>query len=105
MSAENLIQKRTGVFALPSLNMHDLREAITKAKEDRDECLRFLRGVIVETWHTPTIELFARLDGDIHELDLLRKRELSLLVDGREPEVKQEITEATETPNQGGTEA
>lgn len=86
-------------------NLQAVREAITKAKEDRDECLRFLRGIILETWHTPTIELFARLDGDVHELDLLRKRELSLLVDGKEPEFLQEITEATEIPNQGGTQA
>jgi hypothetical protein len=88
-----------------SANLQELREAITTAKEDRDECLRFLRGIILKTWHTPTIELFAKLEGDVHELDLLRKRELSLLVDGKEPELLQETTEGTEIPNQGGTEA
>jgi len=88
-----------------SANLQELREAIRIAKEDRDECLRFLRGIILETWHTPTIKLFAKLEGDVHELDLLRKRELSLLVDGREPEAEQETTEGTENPNQGGAES
>lgn len=92
-----------------SANLQAVREAITKAHEDRDECLRFLRGVIVETSHTPTIELFSRLDGDIHELDLLRKRELSLLVDGREPEAEGNRQEAEgtrpENLNQGGSES
>jgi hypothetical protein len=86
--------------------MKELREAIRIAKEDRDECLRFLRGIILETWHTPTIELFAKLEGDVHELDLLRKRELSLIETGKEPEVMPtEHTEHTENLNQGGTES
>ena len=67
-----------------SASLQDLREAITTAQGDRDECMRFLRGIILETWHTPTIELFAKLQGDVHELDLLRKRELDLLVHGQE---------------------
>lgn len=76
--------------------LEDIRTAALYAKEDRDECLRTLRSVIVATQHVETMELFARLQGDIHELDLLRKRELSLLVDGREPEAQQEKTEVTE---------
>lgn len=63
-----------------------IRTAAVHAKEDRDECLRTLRSVIVKTQHVETMELFARLQGDIHEIDLLRKRELSLITDGREPE-------------------
>ena len=77
-------------------NLQQLREAITTATEDRDEMLRFFRPVIRGTYQKHLWEQFARLEGNIHELDLLRKRELSLLVDGREPEVEQEKTEGTE---------
>ena len=85
-----------------SANLQELREAITTAKEDRDELLRFFRPVIRGTYvvgfdlKNPKylMEQFARLEGNIHELDLLRKRELSLLVDGKEPE----------SLNQGGDE-
>jgi len=66
-------------------NLQQLREAITTAMEDRDEMLRFFRPVIRGTYQKHLWDQFARLEGDIHELDLLRKRELSLLVDGREP--------------------
>lgn len=114
MSAANPIQKRAGVPALPSANLQELREAIRIAKEDRDECLRFFKPVIRGAYvvgfdlEKPKylMERFARLDGNIHELDLLRKRELSLLGDGKEPEgFTTEDTENTESLNQGGTEA
>lgn len=96
-----------------SATLQELREAIRIAKEDRDELLRFFKPVIRGTYvvgfdlENPKylMEQFARLEGNIHELDLLRKRELSLLVDGKEPQLSQETTEATENPNQGGSEA
>lgn len=67
-------------------NLQQLREAITTATEDRDEMLRFFRPVIRGTYQKHLWDQFARLEGDIHELDLLRKRELSLLCNGTEPE-------------------
>lgn len=67
-----------------SANLHELREAITKAHEDRDDMLRFFRPVIRGTYQAYLIEQFARLEADVHELDLLRKRELELLVHGKE---------------------
>lgn len=89
-----------------SANLQTVREAITKAKEDRDEMLRFFRPVIRGTYQKYLWEQFARLEADVHELDLLRKRELSLLVDGREPEdLTTEHTEHTEKLNQGGSES
>ena len=67
-----------------SANLQGLREAITQAHEDRDECLRFFRRIIRGLHQAPLLEMFARLEADVHELDLLRKRELALLVHGTE---------------------
>jgi len=87
-------------------NLQAVREAITKAKEDRDECLRFFRPVIRGTYQIYLWEQFARLEADVHELDLLRKIELGLIATGKETEVMPtEHTEGTENLNQGGSEA
>lgn len=67
-----------------SARLQDLREAITTAQEDRDECLRLFRPVIRGTRQMHLVEQYARLEADVHELDLLRKRELDLLVHGQE---------------------
>ncbi len=64
-------------------NLSDLQEALSVCREDLLQCLRDLREFIAYSHQTATMELFARLEGNIHELDLLRKRECELLANGR----------------------
>lgn len=65
-------------------NLSALQEAVSVASIDLAQCLDEMRRVIAETQHEPTMQLFAKIEGDIHEIDLLRKRELTLLTHGRE---------------------
>jgi len=69
-----------------SENLQAVHEAITLVKEDRDEVLRLLRPVLRSTGQAHVVEQWARLEADIHELDLLRRRELCLIESGRESE-------------------
>lgn len=68
-------------------NLTAIHEAIAVAREDRALCLlnlgRILRRLKASEEDLGTL---AKLDGDLHELDLLHRRELSLISDGREPE-------------------
>ncbi len=64
-------------------NLSDLQEALSVCREDLHQCLRELRDFIAATHQTATMELFAKLDGNLHELDLLRNRECELLANGR----------------------
>lgn len=65
-------------------NLSAIREAAAVAREDLFEALRAARDAMLRL--PGGTELFARIDGNLHELDLLRRRELSVLVNGREPE-------------------
>lgn len=66
------------------MSLNELREAISTAKDDRDEMLRFFRPVIHSAGQAVLVEQWARLEANVHELDLLRKRELDVLVHGKE---------------------
>lgn len=59
---------------------HDLRESCDALKQE----LKRLGSPLAQ-------ELMARLSGDVHELRLLRRREVCLISSGREP---QEMTNA-----------
>lgn len=67
-------------------NLSAIHEAIAIAREDRALCLlnlgRILRGLKATEEDLGTL---AKLDGDLHELDLLQRRELSLISNGKEP--------------------
>jgi len=65
-------------------NLSDLREAIALATTDLAKALDDMRAVVAATQHEPTCALFSRIEGNIHEIELLRKRELTLLTHGRE---------------------
>lgn len=69
-----------------SANISALHEAIATARTDRDDCLSNLRHILVRLNASEAdMAMFAKLDGDLHELDLLQRRELSLISDGKEP--------------------
>ncbi|WP_397384784.1 hypothetical protein [Prosthecobacter sp.] len=65
-------------------NLPALREAISLASDDLAKCLAEMRVIIAETQHVETLTLFAKIEGNTHELELLRKRELDLVTHGRE---------------------
>jgi hypothetical protein len=64
-------------------NLQGLREAVTLAREDRAACMVKLLAIITANGTPEALAVFAQLDGNIHELDLLMKRELELLTQGR----------------------
>lgn len=70
-----------------SCNLTAIHEAIAVAREDRAICLlnlgRILRRLKASEEDLGTL---AKLDGDLHELDLLHRRELEITANGREPE-------------------
>ena len=67
-------------------NLNDIHEAITIARESRALCLLNLGRILRRLKATEEdLGTLAKLDGDMHELDLLHRRELSLISDGREP--------------------
>lgn len=70
----------------PTANLLALRDAAAIARVDLAECLPDLRRAIVATRDARLQALFARVEGNVHELDLLHKREICLLESGREPE-------------------
>ncbi len=66
-------------------NLSPVREALAIVREDLHETIPALRRLM--TAEAPRLlELFARITGDIHEIELLHKRELSLLESGTEPQ-------------------
>jgi len=70
-------------------NLAPIREALATAREDLHDALPKLRKLLA--WEAPGLrELFARIEGDIHEIELLHKRELSLLESGHDPEPQPE---------------
>lgn len=61
-----------------------VREAKDIARHDLNVTLGQLREVVLRI-DSPTLrELVARLDGDMHELLLLHRRELAIVTDGRD---------------------
>ena len=68
-----------------SVNLSELNEAITTAREDRALCLASLRSILVRLKASEAdLAMFAKLDGDLHELDLLQRRELEIISNGKE---------------------
>ncbi len=66
-------------------NLSDLHEAITTARSDRDDCLHSLLKILTLLNARPEqMVMLAKLDGNIHELDLLQRRELALITHGKE---------------------
>lgn len=61
-----------------------IREAIAVASDDLAECLVALHRELVRTQCTAGLLLLAKIDGDAHELALLRRRELSIISTGRD---------------------
>lgn len=86
----------------PTSNLLALREAAAEARTDLAECLPEIRRAIAATQDAGLRALFARLEGNVHELHLLHKRELCLLEHGREPEAAAEVPMPENTF--GGTE-
>ena len=51
-----------------SVNLSELNEAITTAREDRALCLASLRSILVRLKASEAdLAMFAKLDGDLHE--------------------------------------
>lgn len=68
-----------------SANLSAIHEAIALAREDRALCLASLRKILLRLNATAEdLAMFAKLDGDLHELDLLQRRELELISNGKE---------------------
>lgn len=61
-----------------------IREAIAVASDDLAECLVALHRELVRTQCTAGLLLLAKVDGDAHELALLRRRELSIISNGKD---------------------
>lgn len=67
-------------------NLTAIHEAVAIAREDRALCLLNLGRILRRLKATEEdLGTLAKLDGDLHELDLLHRRELSIISDGREP--------------------
>ena len=68
---------------MPSL--HDIREARSIARDSMQSNLSSLQTLLLkENASLQIMELIASLDGDIHELDLLHRREVAVISTGRD---------------------
>jgi hypothetical protein len=77
--------------------LEQLHEARDIAWHDLRECCHDLKQELKRLGSPGAQELMARLSGDIHELRLLRRREVSLIGSGREPD------QSTVVPPLGGS--
>ena len=67
---------------MPSL--HDIREARSIARDSVRSNLSALQFLLKENASPQIMGLIASLDGDIHELDLLHRREVEIISTGRD---------------------
>lgn len=67
---------------MPSL--HNIREARSIARDSVRSNLSALQFLLKENASPQIMGLIASLDGDIHELDLLHRREVEIISTGRD---------------------
>lgn len=68
--------------------LSNIRAAADVAREDLNVCSGELRMRILAIKDGTMRELMARVSANIHELDLLHRRELAIIAGGKEPEVE-----------------
>lgn len=66
------------------LSLHNIREARNIARDSVRSNLSALQLLLKENASPQIMGLIASLDGDIHELDLLHRREVEIISTGRD---------------------
>lgn len=66
-------------------NLAELRDARHTATQDLTETVESIDAELRRLGSTQRCELVASLKANIHELQLLRRREISLIANGTEP--------------------
>ena len=74
--------------------LNAIREAIAVASDDLAECLLALRRELIKAQCASGLALLAKVDGNAHELALLRRRELSIISTGRDEPHQEATTDA-----------